>query len=170
MSTKKQYWARKNAYLCVHCGLRPPDRGPLCDRCRKLRDATRRRRNARRKAAGMCVECGSRPPEPGSQLCSLCHPGRNAAIRRTRLKTKLEVIEHYGGKCACCGEDELSFLTLDHINGGGSKHRKSVGGGKDFYVAMKRQGYPDGLQVLCANCHLSKTVLGQCIHKQGEIK
>src|SRR5215471_12298662 len=27
------------------------------------------------------------------------------------------VIKQYGGKCECCGEDELAFLSLDHIGG-----------------------------------------------------
>ena len=29
-------------------------------------------------------------------------------------------------KCACCGEKELSFLTIDHINGKGNIHRKEM--------------------------------------------
>jgi hypothetical protein len=121
------------------------------------------------KEEGKCVNCGCRPQEVGF-LCNKCNIVRRTAVRRCRLNTKIAVINYYGGKCACCGETELSFLTLDHINGGGKQHRESLnmGCGTDFYQAMKRLGFPEGLQVLCANCHLSKTVLGQCIHRKDK--
>ena len=35
------------------------------------------------------------------------------------LRERLRALEHYGGpKCACCGEIEFSFLSLDHIDDG----------------------------------------------------
>src|SRR3990172_5963982 len=46
--------------------------------------------------------------------------GWHAALRR-------EVLDHYGGACACCGETTLEFLSLDHKNGGGTKHRNEIG-------------------------------------------
>jgi len=84
------------------------------------------------------------------------------------LALKIEVLSHYGGKCACCGETELSFLELDHINGRGNEHRRNLGGGNHFFHNLKKYGYPEGLQVLCANCHCSKHFLGECVHKKDE--
>src|SRR3990167_11182501 len=49
--------------------------------------------------------------------------------RRRNRKYRMELLQAYGGKdpkCACCGESELKFLCLDHINGGGGKHRKEL--------------------------------------------
>ena len=88
--------------------------------------------------------------------------------RKYRLNIKVEVIAHYGGKCACCGEAELSVLCIDHINGGGNKHRKEigVGSGYRFHRWLRDQGYPEGFQVLCANCNLSKHLLGACHHQR----
>ena len=66
----------------------------------------------------------------------------------------------YGGAtCACCGETEKMFLSLDHIDGGGNKQRREIAdayGSNNFYVWLKRQNYPAGFQVLCQNCNVGK--------------
>lgn len=46
--------------------------------------------------------------------------------KRYRLQRKLKVLEKYSqGKiaCSCCGESTIEFLSIDHINGGGTSHR-----------------------------------------------
>ena len=69
---------------------------------------------------------------------------------------KLEAITSYGGKCSLCGETHPEFLTIDHINGGGTRHRAEVGRGWAFYTHLKRLGWPtDTYRVLCANCNCS---------------
>src|SRR3990167_4100247 len=53
----------------------------------------------------------------------------NQLCADTRMRLRMQVMRHYGGDppmCACCGETELDFLTIDHINGGGRKHREVV--------------------------------------------
>ena len=73
-----------------------------------------------------------------------------------RIKIKLEVLGFYSkGKptCAICKEDRMECLTIDHINGGGRKHRKEIGcESKAFYSWLKRNNYPLGYRVLCMNC------------------
>lgn len=84
------------------------------------------------------------------------------------LKLKEETFNAYGGRvCKCCGETEPKFLSIDHIDGGGNIHRKSLGntGGKDFYSWLRQNGYPKGFQVLCFNCNLSKGHYGTCPHQ-----
>lgn len=71
----------------------------------------------------------------------------------------------YGGYvCACCGETEPLFLQIDHINNDGANHRRSLGyggNGKGAHSAMlmwmRRNDYPEGFQVLCANCNHGKS-------------
>ncbi len=46
--------------------------------------------------------------------------------KKYEVRAKKLVFEHYGKKCACCEEEEQIFLTIDHINGGGTKHRKKI--------------------------------------------
>lgn len=73
-------------------------------------------------------------------------------------------IAFYGGLCACCGEKELAFLCIDHINGGGNQHRKTMK--TDIYRWLKRQGWPVGdFQVLCHNCNFGKATHGVCPHQ-----
>ena len=68
-------------------------------------------------------------------------------------------------QCACCGESEEDFLTLDHINGGGSKQKRELRGGSTRLMQiLKKEKYPTGYQVLCMNCNLSKGKHGSCIH------
>ena len=89
--------------------------------------------------------------------------------RRHRWKIKGDVINHYGAKCACCGEATLQFLAIDHIDGGGNADRKrrfngKVRGGTDFYRKLKQDGYPDGYRVLCHNCNQAIGFYGVCPH------
>lgn len=41
------------------------------------------------------------------------HAAPNMAARRKRLRAA--VLEAYGARCACCGEDTEEFLSIDHI-------------------------------------------------------
>ena len=43
-------------------------------------------------------------------------------------KNRLQVLSHYSPslKCQCCGENHYEFLTIDHINGDGAKHRREI--------------------------------------------
>lgn len=81
----------------------------------------------------------------------------------------------YGNKCVCCGETEIKFLTIDHINRDGGVHRKELfgshtrgGAGAPYYRELRKLGYPKdmGLQVLCWNCHMAKDQYGTCPHQE----
>lgn len=80
---------------------------------------------------------------------------------------KAEVHSHYGGRCACCGETEPGFLTIDHVNGDGSAHRKLVGGaGEATLRDIQHRGYPSDFQVLCFNCNCGRQFNGgTCPHQ-----
>jgi len=81
-------------------------------------------------------------------------------------RLKKIVFAHYGKKCACCGEDNIKFLSIDHINGGGTKHRKKIKGEK-IYVWLYKEGLPKGFQTLCFNCNWGKHINGGiCPHKE----
>ena len=73
------------------------------------------------------------------------------------LNKKLDILSHYSNgtmKCAHCGFDDIRALSIDHINGGGAPHRRKTG--NDVYCWLKRNGFPEGYQVLCMNCQLIK--------------
>lgn len=76
----------------------------------------------------------------------------------------------YGGFiCACCGETEVKFLTLDHANNDGAKHRKEIGSrGAGIFKWLRDHKYPPGFQVLCFNCNCGKARNnGICPHKSN---
>lgn len=83
---------------------------------------------------------------------------------------RIEVLGHYSkGKmcCACCGEGHLEFLCIDHIDGGGVKHRKELGGGStNLYQYLKNNSFPPGYRVLCHNCNMSLGFYGYCPHSK----
>lgn len=52
---------------------------------------------------------------------------------------------------------DIRILTIDHINGGGAKHRKQLGNSASrFYRWLIKHNYPEGYQVLCMNCEWIK--------------
>lgn len=94
------------------------------------------------------------------------NPFFNSDINR---RNRLEALDAYGRRCACCGETTLAFLTIDHINNDGAEHRRSIvggGSGSTFIKWLKRNGYPkDNFQVLCFNCNCAKSKTGVCPHE-----
>ena len=97
--------------------------------------------------------------------------GRRESDREQNQRERLEVLEYYGGyppRCACCGVTEVVFLCVDHINGGGNKHREEIGRGCSIHRWLRKNGFPLGYQVLCHNCNIAKTRLGYCPHHYRE--
>ena len=83
------------------------------------------------------------------------------------------VLEHYGRECACCGEDEVKFLCIDHKNNDGREHRKTLkgtGGGSIIIAWIIKNGFPDMFQMLCHNCNMAKGIYGECPHKKNETR
>jgi len=75
----------------------------------------------------------------------------------------------YGGYvCACCGETERSFLSIDHINEDGAEHKKraNLKTTEQIHRWLIRHNFPPGFQVLCMNCQWGKRKNGGiCPHK-----
>lgn len=69
---------------------------------------------------------------------------------------KRKVFEHYGGsKCGMCEIDDFDVLTVDHINCGGTKHRRSFKNydGQAIYRWIIKNNFPKGFRILCRNCN-----------------
>jgi hypothetical protein len=80
-----------------------------------------------------------------------------------RNRKKMDVLNHYGGKCVCCLTTTMEFLSMDHINGDGYIDRR-LGDGDHIWDQIKRNNYPDTFRILCFNCHMAKTHYGYCPH------
>jgi hypothetical protein len=87
-------------------------------------------------------------------------------------RLKRECFDHYGGcLCQCCGETELAFLGIDHINGEGAKHRREISKNKTrtgtIYGWLRKNSFPGGFRVLCHNCNLGSYMNGGiCPHQK----
>jgi len=85
----------------------------------------------------------------------------NKAEREKTIELKTKVMLHYSyGEIHCihCGETNINFLTIDHING--KKAWKERGGDKKAEALCRwliREDFPDGFQVLCWNWNQIKT-------------
>lgn len=113
----------------------------------------------------------------GGRPISECKKCATDRVREINRRRKLEVLNAYGGCfCKCCGETEISFLSIDHINNDGATHRKIIFGNNgrsgDIYPWLKKNGFPtpERFQVLCGNCQWGKrSNKGICPHqKKGE--
>lgn len=94
----------------------------------------------------------------------------NRIVSINHQEIKKEVIGFYSKgtyACNCCKENNIIFLTIDHINNNGKEHRKTFNGG--IHEWLKSHGFPDGYQVLCFNCNIGKYLNdGVCPHKINE--
>ena len=127
------------------------------------------------KQQGVCITCAEAPAMNNYVQCEPCRIWQKTRQKAGRDNLKREVYQHYGNnKCACCGETEWTFLTIDHINNDGATHRKELKYhskcGHGFYVWLKQQNWPGGFQVLCQNCNVGKWRNGGiCPHKQQKV-
>ena len=122
----------------------------------------------RKRAEGRCTRCGQ-DNDTNTPLCTSCRKiVREKDGKRTYARFVMQreqVFDHYGRECACCGEDEPMFLQIDHINNDGNEER-GYRGHHNLYHHIIKAGFPDDLQVLCANCNHGKHRNGGiCPHK-----
>src|SRR5208337_4403964 len=72
------------------------------------------------------------------------------AAKKRRKRIKDAVFGAYGGwRCACCGETERLFLSLDHTENDGAAFRRKVFGnrsaaGYPTYMWLYKNGFPAG--------------------------
>jgi hypothetical protein len=128
-----------------------------------------------------CSTCKSSKASDAFLQCQTCREKTRLYMRRWRATNnehstrymrnwqrsrRERVLEHYGGHCACCGESEYEFLALDHIEGGGEKHRAEVGQGSRMIDWILKSGFPDGFRILCHNCNQAIGYYGECPHSR----
>lgn len=73
-----------------------------------------------------------------------------------------------GLRCACCGESQIDFLTIDHVNNDGHLHRKEIKG-YQLYALIAKPEFKSKyeLQTLCFNCNFAKRYNGGvCPHQE----
>jgi hypothetical protein len=129
-------------YLVQEFGDAPSNAKPRCRRCK---------RNTRLPNRLTCSDCKKKDRDYQDQYI-------------------LQVVEHYGGSCYCCGESMREFLEVDHVENNGAAHRTLIGNRKGANLSryLVKKGFPKDikLQLLCANCNKAKEYHGVCPHEQ----
>lgn len=151
----------KGAYVKI------PKYDPFCDRneiiccpnCKETKHISFFYKNSSRTdgRSNWCKKCTSE--------YSLNYYRINGAKRNTEIR--IDVFTHYGNgntACVCCGEEEIKFLTIDHIDGLGDKRRTKCG--LAMYKYLFHNGFPEGFQTLCFNCNIAKHLYKECPHKK----
>lgn len=193
---RRQQEARKNRLLadptCSNCGITktiddfPPNAVDYwCRVCRKnyaialyhkkraaldaqsleqLRGTVNRRQNQRR-----AEKLANMTPDEAIKY----RQAVNAGNLKRRNEVRDAVYKAYGGyRCACCGETERAFLSIDHVNNDGSVHRRqnNLKTGEQMYRWLIRNKFPSGFQILCMNCNWGKrSNNGVCPHVSGKV-
>lgn len=185
---------------CTQCGEQKPEqefwfnerkgrRLAHCDSCRKAMGRKWREANKNRIAEQNRVWQSANPErvKAAQQRWKDRNPGVAAqrmrewrinnlerhreGIRQNSQRVKDACYNAYGGYvCACCGETEPAFLSLDHVNNDGAQHRREIGGGgRKTYSWLIANDFPPGFQVLCMNCNWGKARNGGvCPHQKTE--
>jgi hypothetical protein len=97
------------------------------------------------------------------------------SYKQYRKRIREEVLLKYGGHCACCGEDTLRFLTVNHMNNDGAAERNKLSGGHrykikgnptyKFFQSLRRSPLREDLNILCWNCNAASFYSGACPHQ-----
>lgn len=180
MATKEQRQKRLENGCCTVCGKDDIDGENTCDSCRLYHNEYVRKRRLKLIDKHLCPYCGKQPLALGLKRCKECNNKRVSSSKkyrpyqmRYRQSLRQLVLNHYGYRCVCCGENELIFLTIDHINNDGAEHRKQLCknsnvGSVGLYRWLKKNNFPDGFQILCYNCNIGKYRNGGvCPHESG---
>jgi hypothetical protein len=177
--TQRQKHLRKHPLIedgkCSTCRSRERDAAYVtCAVCRERARNWKKREMDRRKSQRLCRECAA-PATIGYTRCDHCrlrnrlsHKSQKGNLRsayqRRRADAKAAIFAHYGQLCKCCGITEPEFLTIDHVHNDGAEHRRQIGG-RDIYGWIVKAGFPDWVQILCANCNGAKGRTGICPHE-----
>jgi hypothetical protein len=149
---------------CLGCGRNlHSSEGVYCTKCCK-RSAQKRAKKVR---LGYCRACGNKRESKKPTYCVRCYSKVKIAIKRYHTELRMAILAAYGNKCVCCGQKRIEFLEIDHIAGGGNKHRKLIRrSGPSMYLWLKQQNFPPGFRVLCINCNMSRALYGYCPHQK----
>lgn len=135
----------------------------MCTKCGSWLPYSMFRKAAKRPAgiAGICKRCDNELYRESRNN----NPSRLEQHRKSRISLRMDVLNAYSGgapRCVCCGETTPGFLTIDHIDGGGTEHRRQIG--SSLYSWLKKNDYPEGYRILCYNCNCAIGAYGRCPH------
>lgn len=161
---RKVYADKKLAGICVYSSCKKPavkDR-VHCEFHLLASSAMVIKGYQKKKKSKICTYGGCyNKPAKGKVQCIYHHKLSIARSDKRELELRIEVMTQYCGgtpRCQCPGCDTtfMGFLQIDHVNGGGNKHRSDANyplRGDHLLIWIRKNNYPKDFQVLCANCN-----------------
>ncbi len=139
-----------------------------CGEVKPLTDFHKDPRGFRTGREGSCKQCKAAYGRAHRKPHTKATRAKNlVAGKKYNDQLRNDVLAAYGGKCACCGESHPEFLAIDHINGGGEKHRRTVGYGHGVYLWLRKHNFPkDKFRLLCHNCNFATSRYKHCPHEK----
>lgn len=161
---RKVYADKKEKHVCVYsgCNNAAVENRVHCLEHLLSSSATVIKSYQNKKKKKICTYGGCYDkPAPGKVQCEYHHKSAIVKNDERELRLRIEVMSRYCGgspRCQCPGCDTtfLGFLQIDHVKGGGNKHRTNANHplrGDHLLIWIRRNNYPDDFQVLCANCN-----------------
>lgn len=161
--------------ICIICNINSKEKGSYCLKChnernreisKQKREGTFVRKWKKRLTSLESVERKLELAEYHRKYKNENREELRIKLRERENKIKLEGIKKYGGKCSCCGEEQIEFLTLEHLKG----RRKDTDvpyKAKKAWLRLKTLNWPkEGYTILCFNCNCAKGIYGKCPHQK----
>ncbi len=79
--------------------------------------------------------------------------------RRMYEKNRNKTLDLLGGSCRNCGISDYEILQIDHIEPISKDNKNRICNEKLFKGIVSGRLSIENLQILCANCHMKKTVI-----------
>ncbi len=132
----------------------------------KKRKACLRRFKLKRLKNHLCIRCG-KPAAIAKAHCEDCGHKLSLANSRRLQEWRKRVIQGYGGCCACCGETQYEFLSIDHKEYRACEEQDKFGRyltTTELCKIIIQENFPDTYQLLCYNCNMALGIWGYCPH------
>jgi len=157
----------KKTTICSICKINPKINTSYCSECSKEYFRTYRKNNLEKRKSDPARYKNNPKYKLKRQEYEKKYREKNGENLKKygneyNRSQRKKVLIHYGSQCACCGENQIEFLAIDHINGGGRQHRNSIT--TSIYRWIINNKFPSGFQVLCHNCNSAKSYYGVCPH------
>lgn len=159
----------------------------VCTRCKQEKSFDEMTKDKRRKAGhgSWCKQCNrewqadqdrshvtERHKKWREQNPEAWKRTASASARRQHEAAKRAVVDAYGGRCTCCGETDIHFLTVEHMTvGSRERHRYDNGkriSGTKLLRLIASEGFPDDITVMCFNCNCARGQYGFCPHEHPD--
>ncbi len=79
--------------------------------------------------------------------------------KQKHVRNRQKVLDFLGGMCVCCRHSDYDVLQIDHVIPINLPSKKRMPACQMFFHILNGNLPKSDFQLLCANCHMKKTVI-----------